>query len=128
MRRKFARCLGVASESRQDQASGTLMTRPSASRAMISSALTWTAWILDRCSPQRSCCAAGVEPGFSRLLFAFTARLAALPSGRIAMQVDDSEHKDLRCVDSVENAVGKLAWDGSADLSVDYLVLHRVQM
>jgi hypothetical protein len=28
MRRKFARCFGVASDKRQDQANGTLMTRP----------------------------------------------------------------------------------------------------
>src|SRR5947207_9323811 len=45
MSRKFARCLGVASESRQDQARGTLMTRPSASCAMISSSVTRTVWM-----------------------------------------------------------------------------------
>src|SRR3990170_3665273 len=42
MRRKRARCSGVASDRRQDQASGTLMTRPSARRAMISSSVTRT--------------------------------------------------------------------------------------
>jgi hypothetical protein len=35
MRRKFARWTGVASDNRQDQASGTLMTRPSTRSAMI---------------------------------------------------------------------------------------------
>ena len=43
------------------------------------------------------------------------------------MQINDSKHKDLRSVDSVEDAVGKPARDSSAHLSVDYLVLHRVQ-
>jgi hypothetical protein len=40
MSRKFARCAVVASASRQDQASGTLITRPSTSCAMISSSVT----------------------------------------------------------------------------------------
>src|SRR5262249_16469045 len=45
MSRKRARCLGVASERRHDHARGTLMTRPSASRATISSAVTRTCWM-----------------------------------------------------------------------------------
>lgn len=45
MRRRFARCFGVASDSRQDQASGTLMTRPSTRFAMISSSVTRTSWM-----------------------------------------------------------------------------------
>src|SRR6266542_5420196 len=45
MRRKSARCWGVASDRRQDQASGTLMTRPSARCAMISSPVTRTCWM-----------------------------------------------------------------------------------
>src|SRR2546428_13757419 len=45
MRRKLARCLGVASERRHDHASGTLMTRPSTSCAMISSSVTRTSWM-----------------------------------------------------------------------------------
>src|SRR5436309_1329518 len=45
MRRKCARCWGVASDRRQDQASGTLMTRPSARCAMISSPVTRTCWM-----------------------------------------------------------------------------------
>src|SRR5438552_2485795 len=40
--RKLARCAGVASESRHDQARGTLMTRPSARHATISSLVTRT--------------------------------------------------------------------------------------
>src|SRR4030067_2174602 len=44
-RRNLARCLGVASDSRQDHASGTLITRPSARCAMISFAVTRTSWI-----------------------------------------------------------------------------------
>ena len=40
MRRKFGRCAGVASDKRHDQASGTLITRPSAKSAMISSLVT----------------------------------------------------------------------------------------
>src|SRR3990172_5269017 len=45
MRRKLARCFGVASDNRQDQASGTLITRPSTRCAMISSSVTRTSWI-----------------------------------------------------------------------------------
>src|SRR5712691_5050317 len=40
--RNLARCAGVASESRHDQARGTLMTRPSARHATISSLVTLT--------------------------------------------------------------------------------------
>src|SRR5712664_1832286 len=43
--RKFARWAGVASESLQDQAKGTLMTRPSARDATISSFVTRTSRI-----------------------------------------------------------------------------------
>src|SRR5881296_3373279 len=43
--RKLARSAGVASESRQDQARGTLMTRPSARDATISSFVTRTSRI-----------------------------------------------------------------------------------
>jgi hypothetical protein len=39
---QFARCAGVASDSRQDQASGTLITRPSAKYAVIVSSVTST--------------------------------------------------------------------------------------
>src|SRR3972149_5569182 len=42
MRRQFARCFGVASDRRQDQANGTLMTRPSARCAMISRRITFS--------------------------------------------------------------------------------------
>src|SRR5215813_2147586 len=45
MSRKRARCLGVASERRHDHARGTLMTRPSARRATISSAVIRTCWM-----------------------------------------------------------------------------------
>src|SRR5437764_1206554 len=40
MRRKFARCAGVASDKRQDQASGTLIIRPSTRSAIIWSFVT----------------------------------------------------------------------------------------
>lgn len=43
------------------------------------------------------------------------------------MQVNDCKHENLRSVDSVEHSVGKPARDGSPDLSVDDLILHRVQ-
>lgn len=52
VRRKLALCRDVASESRQDQASGTLITRPSARLAMISFAVTRTSRI--RGSPVNS--------------------------------------------------------------------------
>ena len=42
--RQFARCAGVASDNRQDHASGTLITRPSARCAMISSLVTRMSW------------------------------------------------------------------------------------
>lgn len=44
IRRQFARWSGVASDSRHDQASGTLIVRPSASSAMILSSVTRT-WV-----------------------------------------------------------------------------------
>ena len=43
------------------------------------------------------------------------------------MQINDSKHEDRRFVDSVEHTVGKPARDSSPHLSVDDLVLHRVQ-
>src|SRR2546426_12073733 len=45
IRRTFARCFGVASDSRQDQARGTLMTRPSTRCAIISSSVSRTSWM-----------------------------------------------------------------------------------
>jgi hypothetical protein len=67
------------------------------------------------------------DPGRSRLLFAFAARLTVLPDRRIAVQVNDSEHDGLEPVESVEDAIGKLARDGSSHLSVDDPVLRWVQ-
>src|SRR6266516_6343846 len=52
MSRKLARCADVASDNRQDHASGTLMTLPSASWATISSSVTRTSRI--RGSPVNS--------------------------------------------------------------------------
>ena len=43
------------------------------------------------------------------------------------MQINDSKHEDVLSVDPVEHAVGKSARDSSPHLSVDDLVLHRVQ-
>lgn len=51
---------------------------------------------------------AGVAPGRSSLLLAFTARLAILPDRRIAMKMNDCEHEDLGLVDSVEHPYGYL--------------------
>src|SRR5437870_3827046 len=42
MSSQFARCAGVASASRHDHASGTLMTRPSTKRAVMVSSVTST--------------------------------------------------------------------------------------
>ena len=43
---KAGRCLGVASDKRQDHASGTLKTRPSIKYAMMASDVTLTSRIL----------------------------------------------------------------------------------
>jgi hypothetical protein len=43
------------------------------------------------------------------------------------MQINNGKYEHVRPVDSVEDAVWKSARDRSAYLSVDDLVLHRVQ-
>jgi hypothetical protein len=63
----------------------------------------------------------------SSALLPFTTRLPILPRGRITMQINDRKDEDFRSIDPVEHAVGEPAWDSSPHLSVDDLVLHRVE-
>src|SRR5688500_6391117 len=43
------------------------------------------------------------------------------------MEINDSKDEDVRSVDSVEDATWQPARDGTPHLSIDDLVLHRVQ-
>ena len=48
------------------------------------------------------------------------------PQDLITFQVDNGEHADLVCLDSVENSVGKSAQNGVPDFAMHNFVLLRV--